>query len=361
MSLPKAPTTARLPSTLSVLHNLQTTGGTGAKVEVAAISGSHAGAHAGATDSDLSLHGQDKKQQQSADFAEATGYRLSEMEKQFAELRSMMQQLMLRLPAQQPQQQQESAATAAASASTATPATETKNVKSQLSLDQEARLAAVKDVAFGSNASILGATMEQKKAILAAIDSKVSSPLASSAGSAGSASSAAGQQAILDHQAAVRRQEEALQAKITTLGKAKTYPELNERVLKRIVEGASDKYFVAFMTNHATMLAKYNDSRSYNAASYYHYELMDKLAVTPEEDKKTFYQTNVNGHVFLISEVAEKFPLRSQKQQQQHGNRGGKRGGGRGGDSFRGDRGRGGGNRGGGRGSSTSSTESSLG
>ena len=177
---------------------------------------------------------------------------------------------------------------------------------------------------------------------------------------AGSAGSSSAEQTFLDHQLDLLRRDQALQAKMSVLGQAKSYQELTRRLFRLTVTNAADKAFCSFMENHLVMLADYNDTRSWNAAKFYHYEVFDQLAQRQDESEKAdFYRTNVNGHASLIGKVMEKFQPRSQRQQQQHhGGRGGRgKGGNRGGDSFRGNRG---GNRGGGRGGSSPSPEASL-
>lgn len=329
MTTTKPSATDKPVSSLSGLHNLQAAKGSGSKNDVSGSTAAPAVSQAGVT-SDLSLHGGDKKTA-SDDFADAISFRVSGMEKNFGSLVSKVDGLAALLSQlvtahqHQPQQQQQQGAAAA------TPAAEVKidhgisASGAALTKDQEARLAAVKDLAFGSNASILGATLEQKKAILAAIDSKVSAASGAFAGLAGP-SSATLQQLQLDHQQAVRRQEEALQAKITTLGKAKSYPELNERIMKKLVENATDKHYVTFTIAHATIVARYNDKRGFAAASFYHYEMMDKVAQLDDDDRRTFFQVNLGGNADLIGQVNDRFNPRKEQQ----GNNGNNHRGGRG-------------------------------
>lgn len=321
-------------------------------------------------------HGDKKQQQQLSDFSEAVTSRLSGFEKQQGSLEAkvdglagMLQQFLAA--------QQQGAGTAAASASAAKSAVPTESKgkgavqstyndrifdvqqssSSYLSSAQQQRLAAAKESNTGAGAKVLDLSKEEQRVIAAALESKVSQTFGSFAGSAGSSSA---EQTFLDHQLDLLRRDQALQAKMSVLGQAKSYQELTRRLFRLTVTNAADKAFCSFMENHLVMLADYNDTRSWNAAKFYHYEVFDQLAQRQDESEKAdFYRTNVNGHASLIGKVMEKFQPRSQRQQQQqHGGRGGRgKGGNRGGDSFRGNRG---GNRGGGRGGSSPSPEASL-
>lgn len=346
MSSSQPPATAKEGSSLGKLHLMQPGKGTGSKNDVSGLSiAAPAGSQAGGN-SDLNFQGGDKLKA-TDDFADAIAFRVSGVEKSILVVEKHQTSMEAKLDSlvglmqQLASGQQQHGAAAAAAKPVLEVKADISASAAALTKDQEARLAAVKEVAFGSNASILGASLEQKKAILAAIDSKVSMPAGSSAGSAGP-SSAALQQLQLDHDAAVRRQEEALRAKISNLGKAKSYPELNERIMRDLVKHAADKHYAAYTIAHATIVARFNDKRGFQAASFYHYEAMDKLAaLTDDEDRRAFYMVNAGGNADLLAQVNEKFALR--KDQQGNNNNRGGRGRGNNDGSFRGGRGRGGG------------------
>ena len=146
---------------------------------------------------------------------------------------------------------------------------------------------------------------------------------------------------------------------MATLGQAKTYPELVQRLNKELLAGATDKDFVPFMMNHLKLLARINDQRSWAACKFYHYGLWDEFNSQKEEDKARFYLVNMNGNVDLTGQLHDSYPMRK-NQQQQGGNRGGKTNGNNGNNSsFRG-RGRGRG-AGAGRGNPSSTQEPGLG
>jgi hypothetical protein len=350
---------AKQGSSLSAIALAHAATSRASKADVSSPISFSGGGGAGGTP-DRGGHGEKKQQQQFSDFSEAVSARLHGFEKQQGGLESKVDGLASMLQQFLAAQQLQGAGTATASATTSknAGATETKGMSSSayLSAMQEKRLAAAKESNAGIGAKVLDLSKEEQRIISSALESKVSHTLGSFAGSAGSSSA---EQTILDHHLELLRRDQALQAKMSVLGQAKSYPELTRRLFKLIVSNASDKVFCAFMENHIVMLADYNDTRSWNAAKFYHYEVFDQLAQRHDDsDKADFYRTNVNGHASLIGKVMEKFQPRSQRQQQQHGNRGGRgRGGNRGGDSFRGNRG---GGRGGGRGSSSSSPEASL-
>ena len=357
MSQKPATAPAKQVSSLSDLHNLQPAGGHSSKSDVSSTTAVSGGAGATAS-SDLNLHGGGKQHLHVTDLADAVSARFAGVSQQFGTLEAKVDGLAGMLQQFLSAQQQQGGGSATAAAKPA--AVETKHLSASASLThaQEVRLGKATESVYVTNASVLGTTKAEQKAISAVLESKVSSASGSFAGSAGSS----GEQDYLEHLRGAAQREVTALAKIANLGQAKTYPELVRRLFKQTVNNSNDKSFLAFMENHIVILADYNDSRSWAAAKYYHYEVFDQLSQqTDEADKARFYQTNENGHSYFIGKVIEKFQPRRDKQQQQGNGRGGKgnrgnRGGGNG-DSFR-DQRKGGGGRGAGRGGP--STEASL-
>lgn len=343
MSHSQSSAPAKHVSTLSGLHNQRSASSEASKSDVLSSPAKSAGAGATAS-SDLSLHGADKKQQLlQGDFADAVNARFAILSQQQTasdakvdSLLAMVQQLSLGM-----QQLGMNIPTAKA---TPVESKATWSASAQLQAAQEARLAAVKETAFVTNAKVLGASKQEKEVLTSVLDGKVSSALGSLAGSAGL--SAAMEQATLDHHLDLLRRERDLQVKMTTLGQAKSFPDLVERLNKLLVANAADKHYVAFHNNHTSMLASLNDARCWNAAKQYHHDIFDKLNVlTTDEDKKAFYLTNVNGNAWVLNQVVEKFQLRRDKNKEGGNNNNNNFRGGRGkgnhDGSFRGGRGRG--------------------
>ena len=151
MSLQKPTVPAKQVASLSALHNLQAAGSEESKLDVSSSTVKTAGGGATGT-SDRNLH-VDKNQQQSfADFSDAVSARVSGVEKSVAGLNAKFDSVMALLQQSLAGQQQLGAGMAAAKPA----AVETKSASFHLAAAQEARLAAVWESAFGTNASIQG-------------------------------------------------------------------------------------------------------------------------------------------------------------------------------------------------------------
>ena len=348
---------------LSSLHNRQGAGGQTAKLAVGhkSVSAISTGGGGGGT-SDPRLSVEKKQQVAYNDFSEAMGARVAHVETKLGDVTSKLDRLTAMFEKFVVSQQQSPVGAGAGTATSASPAkpsvpVETKSVSSSafLSAMQEKRLAAAKESNSGAGSKVLDLSQAEHKAISAALDSKVSHHLGSFAGSAGPASSDL-EQARLDYDADLLRRERAQLVKQATLGKATNMADLIQRMQRDLVAGVSDKEFVRFMGKHCAQVTRYNDSRSFAAAKYYHYAVFDELNGLKDDEKAGFYLANLNGNAALMDEVNTNpaYKLRREKGNSNNNGSGkpGNHGHGGGGGGFRGK------GRGAGRGSTTEGTGS---